>query len=133
MQKVGNLPLAEYMNTHFTPETYRRITHKSDPVPLLPFKDWGFIQHETELYIERLDLPTTYEDVRICEGNEDESCAASGTVNALQLLYAHRDYFNRLGLCVPQGWKGIREWLPINITEIDDKIKSKEFDAAFEI
>ncbi|KAF3940141.1 Lipase [Dactylella cylindrospora] len=105
--RVGNANLSAYINHRFPPPTYRRITHKSDPVPLLPFSKWGFKHHQTEYYIEKLDLPQSPDDVRMCEGDEDESCAASGNVNMLQLLWSHRDYFNRLGLCVPDGWRRV--------------------------
>lgn len=110
--KVGNPELAAYLDELFTPDTYRRVTHKSDPVPLLPFSKWGFQQHEAEFYIDKVDLPQTADDVRICDGDEDQECAAGGNVNMLQLLWSHRDYFNRLGLCVPSGWRGIGGILP---------------------
>ncbi|KAK6343939.1 hypothetical protein TWF696_007592 [Orbilia brochopaga] len=112
--KVGNANLSYYLNLLFPPPTYRRVTHKSDPVPLLPFAKWGFVQHRTEYFIEKLDLPQAPEDVRICEGDEDEHCAASGSVNMLQLLFSHRDYFNRLGLCLPSGWRRVLDgfWPP---------------------
>ncbi|KAF3914605.1 Lipase [Arthrobotrys entomopaga] len=103
--RVGNANLSHYINLYLPHPMYRRITHKSDPVPLLPFSKWGFVQHETEYFIEKLDLPVTYEDVRVCEGDEDPECAAGGSVNVVQLLWSHRDYFNRLGLCVPDGWR----------------------------
>ena len=101
--------MTAYFNHFFPPLSYRRITHKNDPVPLLPFAKWGFHHHQTEYYIEKLDLPPSVEDVRMCEGNEDETCAASGSVNMLQILWSHRDYFNRLGLCFPDGWRKVLE------------------------
>ncbi|EWC43896.1 hypothetical protein DRE_01248 [Drechslerella stenobrocha 248] len=107
--KVGNENLSHYLDALFEPDMYRRITHKSDPVPLLPFAKWGFVQHRTEYFIEKVDLPQAPEDVRICEGDEDESCAAGGTVNMLQILFSHRDYFNRLGLCLPTGWRKVMD------------------------
>ncbi|KAL7266824.1 hypothetical protein RUND412_010612 [Rhizina undulata] len=86
----------------FTPTTYRRLTHVNDPVPLLPFTKWGYSQHAGEHYIPKPDLPFSKEDVRLCEGDEDPTCAAGGGLNAGQLFWAHRDYFHRLGLCVPE-------------------------------
>ncbi|KAK6362772.1 hypothetical protein TWF730_000227 [Orbilia blumenaviensis] len=112
--RIGNANLSQYINHLLPHPTYRRITHKSDPVPLLPFSKWGFVHHATEYFIEKEDLPPTAEDVMICEGDEDERCAASGSVNMLQLLWSHRDYFNRLGLCVPDGWRRVLDgvWGP---------------------
>lgn len=112
--RIGNANLSQYINLLLPPPTYRRITHKSDPVPLLPFSKWGFVHHATEYFIEKVDLPPTPDDVRVCEGDEDENCAASGSVNMLQLLWSHRDYFNRLGLCVPDGWRRVLDgaWGP---------------------
>ncbi|KAF3912088.1 Lipase [Orbilia brochopaga] len=63
--KVGNANLSYYLDLLLPPPTYRRITHKSDPVPLLPFAKWGFTQHRTEYFIEKLDLPPAPEDIRI--------------------------------------------------------------------
>ncbi|KAJ6259971.1 Lipase [Drechslerella dactyloides] len=112
--KVGNANLSHYLNLFFPPPTYRRITHKSDPVPLLPFAKWGFVQHRTEYFIEKVDLPQAPEDVRICVGDEDEHCAAGGSANMVQILFSHRDYFNRLGLCLPTGWRRVLDgfWPP---------------------
>ncbi|KAK6538287.1 hypothetical protein TWF694_011166 [Orbilia ellipsospora] len=117
--RVGNANLSHYINTYLPHPMYRRITHKSDPVPLLPFSKWGFVQHETEYFIEKLDLPVTYEDVKVCEGDEDPECAAGGSVNVVQLLWSHRDYFNRLGLCVPDGWRRYLDdaWGPWHLPE----------------
>lgn len=99
--KVGNLELAEYFNRKFTPDTYRRVTHAHDPVPLVPLTQWGYVQHGYEYYISASQLPYTRCDIRLCEGNEDATCIARENVNALQLFWAHRDYFHRMGLCVP--------------------------------
>ncbi|EPS35804.1 hypothetical protein H072_10775 [Dactylellina haptotyla CBS 200.50] len=126
--RVGNANLSHYINERFPHPLYRRITHKSDPVPLLPFSKWGFWQHETEYYIDKLDLPQTPEDVRICDGDEDPECAASGSVNVVQLLWSHRDYFNRLGLCVPDGWRRYLDgaWGPWHLPWPRSKEKQKE-------
>ncbi|KAF3916818.1 Lipase [Dactylellina cionopaga] len=125
--RVGNSNLSHYINYLLPPPAYRRITHKSDPVPLLPFSKWGFEQHQTEYFIDKLDLPQRPEDVRQCEGDEDPECAAGGSVNAVQLLWSHRDYFNRLGLCVPDGWRRVLDgvWGPWR-GPWDGKEKEKE-------
>ncbi|KAM7207672.1 Alpha/Beta hydrolase fold [Naviculisporaceae sp. PSN 640] len=107
---------------------YRRVTHVNDPVPLLPLTEWGFRSHAGEVYISKTDLPPDLEDLRICEGDRDPKCSngeedgedgeggwlseflkrlmVRGFPTRLklwQLLFAHRDYFWRLGLCVPGG------------------------------
>lgn len=93
---------------------YRRVTHAGDPVPLLPLREWGYRPHAGELYIAKQQLSPSVEDLRPCRGDEDEKCSAGGTSEGLlggiptrlrlwQLLFAHRDYFWRLGLCVPGG------------------------------
>lgn len=112
---------------------FRRVTHIDDPVPLLPLTEWGFLMHSGEIYISKPDLFPTTSDLRICEGDEDPQCIADAEASepfssaqwtaidredhvvldprwglparyrAWQLLFAHRDYFWRLGLCVPGG------------------------------
>ncbi|KAI5848646.1 Alpha/Beta hydrolase protein [Morchella snyderi] len=100
--KVGNQGLADYFDRRFDAHTYRRVTHAEDPVPLVPLGAWGYRQHAGEYFVEKPALPYSRCDVRLCVGQEDPECAAGGRVNAVQILWAHRDYFHRLGLCVPQ-------------------------------
>ncbi|KAB5536572.1 lipase [Coniochaeta sp. 2T2.1] len=110
---------------------YRRVTHTGDPVPLLPLAEWGFRSHAGEVHIAKADLQPGPEDVRMCRGDEDPECIAKGQEAVLEmvrvmegveevegrrrwevegewlkpweLFFAHRDYFWRLGLCVPGG------------------------------
>ncbi|KAL8849264.1 MAG: hypothetical protein Q9221_005734 [Calogaya cf. arnoldii] len=111
---------------------YRRVTHVNDPVPQLPLEEWGFRTHGEELYISKANLPPERVDVRVCEGDADPRCLggadASQRVTSADiegfrgwvlehagnfeiparfriwhLLFAHRDYFWRLGLCIPGG------------------------------
>ncbi|KPI45753.1 Mono- and diacylglycerol lipase [Cyphellophora attinorum] len=111
---------------------YRRVTHANDPVPLLPLEEWGYFMHAGEIFIEKEALPPAPENLRVCRGDEDIECIAGGvasqvgeddfvemrlqdgsTVKTLwgigkryrlwELFFAHRDYFWRLGLCVPGG------------------------------
>lgn len=122
------------------PETslYRRVTHIDDPVPLLPLEEWGYNMHGGEIFISKSGLPPTRLDLKSCSGDEDPSCIAGGApseaVNSQlankqsesdlkamwgigkryrlwELFFAHRDYFWRLGLCVPGGdpWDWYRE------------------------
>lgn len=102
---------------------YRRVTHVGDPVPLLPLAEWGFRSHAGEVYIGKGELQPGPEDVRMCRGDEDGRCIAKGGevlvrtvrekaaewegreewLKPWEILFAHRDYFWRLGLCVPGG------------------------------
>jgi len=84
-----------------------------------------------EIYISKAGLPPARSDIRHCHGDEDPACIADGMsdpeqvdtdgeseveasqIKALwgigrryklwELFFAHRDYFWRLGLCVPGG------------------------------
>ncbi|OBT93426.1 hypothetical protein VE01_08782 [Pseudogymnoascus verrucosus] len=117
---------------------FRRVTHRGDPVPLLPLTEWGYAMHGGEIYISSPGLPVGMGDVEMCVGDEDVRCIAGadegGVLDAEaadetivdgkgwgiparfrvgQILFAHRDYFWRVGLCVPggdpAGWGG-RGW-----------------------
>lgn len=141
--RMGNKEMARYMDLVFPWNvseaniTYRRVTHVHDPVPLLPFEDWGWSTHGGEIFISKSGLPPSVEDLERCESDKDERCiegAASSTTtigtvenpNALQaqdgykpsgwpgvpaswemwqLLFAHREYFWRLGLCFDPQWR----------------------------
>lgn len=107
--------------------SYRRITHVKDPVPLLPLSEWGYRSHASELFIQKPELPPHSQDLIVCGGDNDANCSggADGNIAFLerfleyepwslfsgkgiptrfkmwQFLFAHRDYFWRLGLCVP--------------------------------
>jgi hypothetical protein len=130
-------------STDFENAIYRRVTHANDPVPLLPLDEWGYKMHAGEIYISKSALPPAREDLHHCQGDQDMNCIAGGvstnveeddyveiekmdgsTVKALwgigkryrlwELFFAHRDYFWRLGLCVPGGdpWDWNREKYP---------------------
>lgn len=119
---------------------FRRVTHVDDPVPLLPLEEWGYRMHAGEIFIGKSGLPPAPSDLKACRGDQDLECIAGGvstgdvgeeheevqledgsTVKALwgigkryrlwELFFAHRDYFWRLGLCVPGGdpWDWNRE------------------------
>ena len=142
--KVGNHGLARFVDEVFhldgtedlEKRTYRRLTHKNDPVPLLPLTEWGYHSHAGEIYISKESLSPSETDVQLCVGDEDPECSSraddgfwqrlhrflrfarneavkdDGLVREehlptrfklWQLFFAHRDYFWRLGLCVPGG------------------------------
>ncbi|KAK8244124.1 Alpha/Beta hydrolase protein [Phyllosticta capitalensis] len=124
--RVGNHELVRYIDKRFnltsgmnvTESKLRRVTHMGDPVPLLPVEEWGYRMHGGEIFIQKPDLPPSVADIRHCSGDEDDECIAGDDPRAWvparfklwQLFWAHRDYFWRLGLCVPGGdpwdWKG---------------------------
>jgi pimeloyl-ACP methyl ester carboxylesterase len=123
--RIGNDALASYVNARFNlsdnstqPDSkpYRRVTHISDPVPQLPLAEWGYVPHGGEIFISKAEVPPTATDIRHCDGNADPGCIAQteeaakkapwafpGRFKLWQLFFAHRDYFWRLGLCVPGG------------------------------
>lgn len=141
--RVGNEGLARFVDEVFhldgqdnlEKREYRRVTHKEDPVPLLPLGEWGYKSHSGEVYIAKQELAPSESDIYLCIGNNDPKCIsgaddtlwmtirrlfhAKGSLTASdklaepngfpsrfklwQLLFAHRDYFWRLGLCVPGG------------------------------
>ena len=143
--RLGNDALVQYIDHRFhfddagnafagNGTIYRRITHVDDPVPLLPPKEWGFRMHAREIYISKAELSPDVQDLRYCDGDEDQHCiagadAVTGEARAdevgvgrmldihaeggmwevppkyklWQLFFAHRDYFWRLGLCIPGG------------------------------
>ncbi|CAN8098888.1 unnamed protein product [Discula destructiva] len=105
---------------------YRRVTHVGDPVPLLPLSEWGYRPHGGEVFITKPQLSPGLEDLRMCSGDEDPSCIAGSDEGLLgipsrlrlwQLLFAHRDYFWRLGLCVPGGDPSDWGRAPYNVSE----------------
>ncbi len=143
--RVGNDGFVKYLDAVFElsqgskstdEQTYRRITHVDDPVPLLPLSEWGYRSHAGEIFISKSALPPEPSDIFPCVGDYDPSCIAGsegetvrmtrrmvkeqgqgrddstldrrswGVPSRLklwQLLFAHRDYFWRLGLCIPGG------------------------------
>lgn len=168
--KLGNDKMADFINEIFdlskereeddTQLRYRRITHVNDPVPLLPLTEWGYVPHAGEIFISKLDLPPSREDVEHCTGNVDKRCIASSEEDGKEekakdlpllaldvhqqqilspltddqslsegeevkaqwalvparyriweLFFAHRDYFWRIGLCVPGGDPSSWRWL----------------------
>jgi hypothetical protein len=122
--RIGNAGFAAYMDAVFAPDSsgdessfegnpttanaYRRVTHTADPVPLLPLRGWGYRSHASEIFIRSLDLPPQRADLTLCDGSEDPGCSAGeedlGVGRLLDGAWlAHRDYFWRLGVCVPGG------------------------------
>ena len=126
--RVGNAGLARFVEDVFGLDTnhttaddaaYRRVTHKNDPVPLLPLDEWGYRSHAGEIFISKGSLSPAPGDVRACQGRHDRRCIEGGDTDdpttdpgggffpprlkLWELFYAHRDYFWRLGLCVPGG------------------------------
>lgn len=133
-------------------QRFRRVTHRDDPVPLLPLTEWNYVPHAGEVFIDKPALSPDVSDVRLCAGDVDPACSASQDGSLLgdphdlalaggslrpngdgkdellrslkmmvhdifheaqwgiptryrfwNLLDAHRDYFWRVGMCVPGG------------------------------
>ncbi|KAH3986238.1 hypothetical protein HBI04_100310 [Parastagonospora nodorum] len=139
--RLGNNEFSNYIDERFniTPHhesnKFHRVTHAGDPVPLLPLAEWGYSMHSEEIFISETDLPFSIADVQYCDGNEDVHCIAgsdrdrpSWAVPARfkfwQLFFAHRDYFWRLGLCLPGASTDPAEWYPKYPT--DDQIPELE-------
>lgn len=126
--RIGNAGLARFIEDVFELEAdvdpemrpYRRVTHLDDPVPLLPLSEWGFRPHAGEIFIDKSELPPEPEDLRFCVGADDARCLSEevgddgeggwwgglrfpARFKVWELLFGHRDYFWRLGLCVPGG------------------------------
>lgn len=112
VDKVFDLVELDGQDPDLQKRAYRRVTHVDDPVPLLPLNEWGYRPHGGEVFITKKQLSPGLEDLRTCRGDEDPKCIAGSDEGLLgipsrlklwQLLFAHRDYFWRLGLCVPGG------------------------------
>ncbi len=118
--KVGNTALNKYINDRFniTPHhesnKFHHVTHVGDPVPLMPLDEWGYSMHSEEIFASQTDLPYSTDQVWYCQGDEDPHCIAGSDKDKpvwgvptrfkfWQLFFAHRDYFWRLGLCLPGG------------------------------
>ena len=93
---------------------FHRVTHIGDPVPLLPLDEWGYKMHSEEIFIGKSALPPDVSDIQHCTGDADPACIVGSDATSpgwgipnrfklWQLFFAHRDYFWRLGLCVPGG------------------------------
>lgn len=123
--RLGNKHFNKYVDERFGITTdhdhnkLHRVTHVGDPVPLLPLSEWGFSMHSEEIFISESSLPFSVADIHYCEGDEDTHCIAGSDEDKpawgvptrfkfWQLFFAHRDYFWRLGLCLPGG--NPRDW-----------------------
>ncbi|KAF2014720.1 alpha/beta-hydrolase [Aaosphaeria arxii CBS 175.79] len=118
--RIGNKALMSYIDDRFNitsnkdANSFHRVTHVSDPVPLLPLAEWGYSMHSQEIFISAPDLPPSVDDLQYCKGDEDPDCIAGKESDGAswgiparfklwELFFAHRDYFWRIGLCVPGG------------------------------
>lgn len=129
--RIGNKALAQYIDQRFNltsnhtsdldSRPYRRVTHFLDPVPLLPLDEWGYEPHGGEIFMSNEHNPPEDNDVYHCEGDKDPSCSSGPEPGAgggpwsipsrfrlWELFFAHRDYFHRIGLCLPGSdfWRG---------------------------
>ena len=123
--RFANGALAEYVDEVFPWDVaegaarYRRVTHVGDPVPLLPYEEWGWAMHGGEIFIAKEGLPPEVGDLERCAGDADQKCIHGTNKTSLglvpriperwrlwELLFAHREYFWRLGLCFEPQWGG---------------------------
>ncbi|KAF1358033.1 lipase precursor [Lizonia empirigonia] len=121
--RLGNKNLNAYIDARFNitgdhdSNTLHRVTHAGDPVPLLPLEEWGYSMHSDEVFISEPSLPVSLADVHYCDGTQDPHCihgndddrpawALPTRFKFWQLFFAHRDYFWRLGLCLPAASPG---------------------------
>ncbi|KAL4900603.1 hypothetical protein BDW74DRAFT_170774 [Aspergillus multicolor] len=79
--RVGNKAFVDFLDTVFQLDPaneeewkFRKVTHVNDPVPLVPLTEWGYEMHGGEIYISRVELPFSVEDVRYCQGGTDKDC-----------------------------------------------------------
>jgi hypothetical protein len=127
--RLGNKEFTTYIDERFNitsnheANKFHRVTHAGDPVPLLPLSEWGYTMHSEEIFITEPDLPVSIVDIHHCDGDEDPDCIAGidktkpvwGVPTRFkfwQLFFAHRDYFWRLGLCLPSANADPQEWYP---------------------
>ena len=122
---IGHAERGPHLSAHPPSETktstcsshmprYRRVTHKDDPVPSLPLDKQGYRSHAGEIYIRSTDVPPDIRTVHHCAGDADKQCSTGAhtlfwaLLLPLRGLKAHRDYFWRLGICLPAGLGGGR-------------------------
>lgn len=127
--RLGNTAFNTYIDerfnitAHHESNKFHRVTHAGDLVPLLPLSEWGYGMHSEEIFIAQTDLPFSIADVQYCDGSEDPHCIAGSDDHRpawavparfkfWQLFFAHRDYFWRLGLCLPGASMDRSGWYP---------------------
>lgn len=135
--RLGNKKFNTYIDerfnitAHHEYNRFHRVTHAGDPVPLLPLAEWGYSMHSEEIFISQSDLPFSIADVKYCNGDEDPHCISGSDDDGpswgvparfkfWQLFFAHRDYFWRLGLCLPGASTDPKEWYPKHPVENDE-------------
>ena len=133
--RLGNKALNKYIDARFNitadheANRFHRVTHAGDPVPLLPLEEWGYAMHRDEVFISQSSLPASLADVHYCDGDADPKCIEGGDADRpvwaipsrfkfWQLFFAHRDYFWRLGLCLPGG--DPRNWYGKSDDEVNE-------------
>lgn len=141
--RLGNKQFVSYVDGRFNitadneTNKFHRVTHAGDPVPLLPLAEWGYSMHSEELFISESSLPFSIADVKHCQGDEDPHCIAGSDDDSpswgvptrfkfWQLFFAHRDYFWRLGLCLPSASTDPTEWYPKHDAESDNHVSENE-------
>ncbi|RDW57420.1 uncharacterized protein DSM5745_11504 [Aspergillus mulundensis] len=101
--RVGNQAFVDFLDTVFQLDSgnekwwkFRKVTHVNDPVPLIPLTEWGYEMHGGEIYISRVELPFSVEDVKYCQGGTDKDCisGAEGRYTTLARHGSHGGSFS---------------------------------------
>ncbi|RPA99141.1 alpha/beta-hydrolase [Choiromyces venosus 120613-1] len=75
--RFGDAEFMKFFDEHITPEKYRRVTHITDPVPMLEFSELGLIHTNEEYFIHKPFPPYLASDIHICMlDSEDPICSA---------------------------------------------------------
>lgn len=51
-------------------DTFFRITHRNDPVPMVPFQSWNYAHHGDEYYIDSDAQVRWRTSPRLCSGSQ---------------------------------------------------------------
>lgn len=105
---TGNSAFANYVDNLWfgsaTPNTlsgdasrrYYRVTHKSDPVPRVPF--WpGYTPNAGETYIDYPQISPPVSTLRFCDGEINNQCIHGNSILSAINLTAHHNYFIYIG------------------------------------
>ena len=118
--RFGNAEMARHVDAVFpwnvseAGARYRRVTHVNDPVPLLPYTEWGWRMHGGEIFIAKKDLPPEVADLQRCAGDADPRCISGSEGAVVAAAHAsrgadtlHAQELKRQGLIpsIPIRWR----------------------------
>lgn len=116
---VGNDQYAQFLARKFTPLTYRRVTHISDPTPNYPLTEDNpsFSHYEQSFIITKPFAPYTPFDVVSCASNLEPGCEVPLTPIAAPVS---ADYFHHSDNCLASELSILS--VIIEITEFETEI-----------